>query len=68
MNISPNAAVSAVLNQQQAQSLQSVQISVFKKALDMQKEGMLQLIASLPNANPRAGLPEHIGTQINTQA
>ncbi len=68
MNISPNAAVSAVLNQQQAQSMQSVQISVFKKALDLQKQGMLQLIASLPNANPRAGLPDHIGTQINTQA
>ncbi|SIN72569.1 Putative motility protein [Sulfurivirga caldicuralii] len=68
MDISPNAAVNAVLNQQQAQSLQSVQISVFKKALDLQKNGILQLIASLPNATPRAGLPDHIGTQINTQA
>ncbi len=68
MDISPNAAVNAVLSQQQAQTMQSVQISVFKKALDLQKEGMLQLIASLPNANPRAGLPDHIGTQINTKA
>jgi len=68
MDISPNAAVSAVLAQQQAQAQQNVQISLFKKALDMQKEGVLQLIATLPNANPRAGLPDHIGTQINTRA
>lgn len=65
--ISPAAAVSAVLAQQQASVHQSAQISVLKKAMDMQTQGMLQLIATLPG-NTQAGLPDHIGKKVNTIA
>ncbi|WP_294948454.1 YjfB family protein [Sulfurivirga sp.] len=66
-NVSPGAVVSAVMAQQEASVRQSAQITMFKKALDMQTQGILQLIASVPG-NPRAGLPDHIGQNINTTA
>ena len=66
-SISSTGAVSAVLAQQQASSTQSAQITMLKKAMDMQAQGALQLIASLPSNN-QAGLPDHIGKNINTTA
>lgn len=70
MDISPNAAVSAVLQQTQVNTHQAVQVSMFKKALDLQAQGALALIESLPSVAPSTtqGLPPNLGNNINTTA
>ncbi len=67
MEISPNGAVSAVLMQQQASLQQNAQITMLKKAMDIQTQGALALIASLPGNNAQA-LPPNVGQNINTTA
>lgn len=74
MEISPEAAVSAAMQQSQANTHQAVQVSMFKKALDVQAQGALMLIEALPgNASVAAtpstqGLPPNLGNHINTTA
>lgn len=68
MEISVNGAVNAVLAQQQVSAQQQVQVSMFKKALDVQTEGALALINSLPQAPSTQGLPANLGNHINTTA
>ncbi len=69
MNVSVNGVVNASLAQQQASLSQSAQISMLKKAIDMQSQGALMLIASLPGNNaPSQALPPNVGQNINTTA
>jgi hypothetical protein len=51
MDISANSAVSSVLEQRQSAQLQQVQVSMFKKALDMNSQGALALISSASNGS-----------------
>ena len=44
----------------------SVDVAVFKKAVDIQKESLTQLLQNLPT--PTAALPDGVGGQINTTA
>lgn len=69
MNISVNGAVNAALLQQQANMQQTGQITMLKKAMDMQSQGALMLIATLPSNNASAqALPPNVGQNINTTA
>ncbi|MGC9385706.1 MAG: YjfB family protein [Hydrogenovibrio sp.] len=68
MEISANAAVNAALQQQQAQTQQGVQVAVLKKAMDVQSEGAMKLIESLPSAPSTQGLPANLGNNINVTA
>jgi hypothetical protein len=71
MEMSANAAVSSVLDQKQAASLQQVQVSLFKKSLDMDSKNALQLINAATQAaapvNP-ASNPPNLGQNIDTTA
>lgn len=68
MDISPNAAAGAYQQQQTVNTHQQVQVSMLKKAMDMQAEGALALVQSLPNASSSQALPAHLGSRINTTA
>lgn len=69
MDISPNQAVSMAMSTQQVQAQQEAQISMLKKAMDMQGQSALALIESLPSATPSTqGLPPNLGNNINTTA
>ncbi|BBN58519.1 YjfB family protein [Hydrogenovibrio marinus] len=69
MDISPNQAVSMAVTMQQAQTPQAVQISMLKKSMDIQSQGALALLESLPSATPSTqGLPPNLGNNINTTA
>lgn len=68
MDISPNAPVYAHQQQQTVNTHQQVQVSMLKKAMDMQAEGALALIQSLPNAPSPQTLPANLGNHINTTA
>lgn len=72
MQISANAAVSAALHQQQANTQEQVQVSMLKKAIDTQATNALSLISSLPTptgtATSTQGLPDNLGKLINTTA
>lgn len=47
---------------------QSVNISVLKKAEDIQSSTATQLLAALPDVQPAPSLPSHLGNYINTTA
>lgn len=69
MDISPNQAVSMAMTMQQGQAQQAAQISMLKKSMDLQSQGALALIESLPSATPSTqGLPPNLGNNINTTA
>ena len=68
MEISANGAVNAALAQQEVYSQQNVQVSMLKKAMDVQTEGALALINSLPTPPTSQGLPPNLGKNINTTA
>lgn len=69
MDISPNQAVSMAMSMQQGSSHQDVQISMLKKAMDVQSQSAMALIESLPSAAPSSkGLPANLGNNINTSA
>lgn len=68
MEISANGAVSAALAQQEAYGQQNVQVSMLKKAMDVQTEGALALINALPTPSSTQGLPMNVGKNINTTA
>lgn len=69
MDISANGAVSMALAMQQANTHQQVQVSMFKKALDVQTQGALALLEALPAPTPsNKGLPANLGNHINVTA
>ncbi|BBP42378.1 YjfB family protein [Thiosulfativibrio zosterae] len=68
MEISANGAVNAALAQQEVYAQQNVQVSMLKKAMDVQTEGALALINSLPTPPTSQGLPDNLGKNINTTA
>ena len=51
----------------QAQTGDAVSITVLKKAIDLQAQGALQLIESLPQL-PATNSPSHLGQGVNTFA
>ncbi len=69
MEISANGAVSAMLEQKQAATMQEVQVSLFKKALDMNSEGALALInAATEGVAPTSSNPPNLGQNIDVRA
>lgn len=66
--VSAGGAVSAALAQQQVQTQGEVQVSMLKKAIDVQSEGALALINALPQAPSTQGLPPNLGQNVNTTA
>jgi len=70
--ISANSAVSAALAQQKASLQSEAQVSMLKKAIDIQAEGALALINSVPQVQSTQlstqGLPDNLGKNINTTA
>jgi len=48
----------------------SVQLSVLKKAMNAEAQGVLSLIDALPKSQPQpaTNLPSHLGQNINTTA
>ena len=70
MDISANGAVNAALAQQDVYAQQNTQVSMLKKAIDVQTEGALALISSVPTPpSPSSqGLPPNLGQNINTTA
>lgn len=71
MEISANGAVNALLEQKQAASLQEVQVSLFKKALDINSQGALALIGAATQATAPVATssnPPHLGQQIDIKA
>ncbi len=68
MDISPEMAVNSALNMQQGQLQQQAQISMLKKAMEIQTQGAVALIESLAAAPSTQGLPANLGNNINTTA
>ena len=68
MDISPEMAVNSALNIQQGQLQQQAQISMLKKAMEIQTQGSVALIESLAAAPSTQGLPANLGNNINTTA
>lgn len=71
MEISANGAIGAALEQKQSATLQQVQVSMFKKSLDMNSENALALInAATQAAAPvsTASNPPNLGQNIDTTA
>lgn len=68
MEISANAAVSAAVMQQQANTQEQVQVGMLKKAIDTQTNNALSLITALPqpvataNSTPVGSLGQNINT------
>ncbi|MBT9611645.1 MAG: YjfB family protein [Burkholderiales bacterium] len=58
-------SVSALVNSTNAQQLS---VAVLKKALDSQTQAALSLIEAIPKPPSTAGLPPHVGRNINTTA
>lgn len=64
MDVSPAALVNAVVDMQQASTVQAVQVSVLKKSMDVQASAALALLQALPAQLPLA-TSGHLGTQVN---
>ncbi|MBS1227624.1 MAG: hypothetical protein H6R17_901 [Proteobacteria bacterium] len=64
MDISSVGSISAAVSQ--AQTGDAVGIAVLKKAIDLQAQGALQLIESLPQ--PATNSPPNLGQGVNTFA
>ncbi len=63
-DVSPAALVGAATQMKQAQTQQSAQILVLKKALDVQASSAMLLLQALPGALPLAS-GGSLGTQVN---
>ena len=63
MDISPTALVNASTQLQQSQVAQTAQVSVLKKARDIQATGALALLQALPLATSG-----NLGAHVNTMA
>ncbi len=64
MDVSPTALVNAAVQLQQAELTQAVQMSVLKKALDVQASGAMALLQAAP-ANLPLAVSGPVGTQVN---
>ena len=64
MDISSVGSISSAVSQ--AQTGDAVGIAVLKKAIDLQAQSALQLIASLPQ--PATNSPPNLGQGVNTVA
>lgn len=51
----------------QAKTAQAVQLTVLKKALDIEAQGAMQLVQAAAQAAP-AGNPPHLGNRVDTFA
>ena len=58
----------AASSMQQQQTAQAVQVSVLKKAMDIQSNAAMQLLDTLPQAAPALANSGSLGTQVNTYA
>lgn len=67
MDISPVSMVNATLELKQVGNQQEAQLAVFKKALDIQANGIAELIGSVPPSPPLAS-SGNLGTRLNTFA
>lgn len=67
MDVSPVSMVNATLELKQVGSQQEAQLAVFKKALDIQANGIAELIGSVPPSPPLAS-SGNLGTRLNTFA
>lgn len=65
--VSAGGAVAGAMAQSQAYAKQEVQVTMFKKALDAQTEGLLTLLEGVAPV-PSANLPSNLGQNINTTA
>jgi hypothetical protein len=68
MEISANSAVNAVLEQKQAQTMQQIQVSVLKKAMDMNSQSAIGLINNITNAPAPSALQSvnaNLGSKID---
>lgn len=68
MEISANAAVNAVLEQKQAQTMQQVQVSMLKKAMDMNDKaavGLINAISNSPTASALQSVNSNLGSGID---
>jgi hypothetical protein len=68
MEISSNGAINAMLEQKQAASMQEVQVSLFKKALDTNTEGALALVNAATQTTNPASNPPNLGQNIDVKA
>ncbi|MDH4396949.1 MAG: YjfB family protein [Limnobacter sp.] len=64
MDVSPAAMVNATVQFKQIGSQQEAQVAVFKKAMDIQANGIAELIGSVP-VNPPLASSGNLGTQLN---
>lgn len=64
MDVSTAALVNAAVQTQQAHLAQEVQVSVLKKALDVQESGAMALLQAIPATLPLA-TSGSLGTQVN---
>jgi hypothetical protein len=68
MEISANGAVMMAMAMQQANTHQQIQISMFKKNLDIGTQNAMTLIQSVPTPPSNQGLPANLGNHINVTA
>ena len=69
MEISANGAINAMLEQKQAASMQEVQVSLFKKALDINTEGALALVNAATQGTATGNSnPPNLGQNIDVKA
>ena len=64
MDVSPAGLVNAAVEMKQAQAAEAVQISVLKKAMDVQATAALSLLQAVPGNLPLASTGT-LGTQVN---
>ena len=69
MEISANGAVNAVLEQKQAQTMQQVQVSMLKKAMDMNGQAAVGLISAITNPSTMAlqSVNPSLGSNVNVR-
>lgn len=63
--VTAGGAVSAALAQKEAYAQQDAQVTMLKKAIDMNTQGALAMIDSIV---PSAKLPDNLGQNVNTKA
>ena len=70
MNVSPSGAVQAAMAVSDAQNMQAVQVTVLKKALNIEAAGAQALLQALPQPAPALPLATQgsLGTQVNVMA
>ena len=67
MDVSSIAAVASEMSQ--ARTAEAVQLTVLKKAMDIEAQGAMQLVAAAASAvSAAAKNPPHLGQQIDTFA